>query len=86
MRLYSFYDRRLHIYASPMSFINLHAVAQFIQYLTESSPSHPYVTNPSDYDVILIGIWDEQSAEIDTDFAQTDHVSLSDIHNMFGTN
>jgi hypothetical protein len=65
--LYSVYDKKSKIYASPFTEVNDGTAIRAIQDLIASNNSHPFARHGEDYELVRVGSFNEMSGHIEED-------------------
>ena len=65
--LFSIYDKTTELYESPFVDINRGTALRRIQDLMKSHPDSPYSKFPSDFQLTVIGTWNEKVGDIISD-------------------
>ena len=64
MNLYSVHDKIAGVWNLPMYFMN-DAVAQRTMENCVANPEHPYGLNPEDYELWLVGVYDDTTGHVE---------------------
>lgn len=69
--LYSIFDKTTQLYEPPFVDINNGSALRRIQDLMMSNPQSPYAKFPNDFILMCVGTWNEETANVYTDGADS---------------